>query len=392
MLKTSSRMFVKNSENDFASLDSSKVSTQKANLVSINKNAPSFNINASRFAPKMSISTDEKLVTMKSTYQKLTSSSNITGKQTFQSDRSDSEMGLTRDNSTEAATPSSKTSKYTKETSVRLNFNSKTFKTCAGLSHEQSSMSPQFNHQNFPTNQAYAGLSSQFASGNSCDSEQDFNDEETSNKKKTRRGGRKARLRREREKERTVPTSAVTATESTDKQQVDKTKVKYKTELCKNWIETGRCNYSVRCMFAHGHHELSSATKTEEVKYSYKQSLCERYHNSSECNYGTRCVYIHDERSAEELPSSFFGKNICLLEEKTFFYCSSKRLRVFQQLTSTKNTEEQAQDFYFENINLPSVSESLKAPKEDCLSCGSEPTDTSDCGQEEINSLLEPLF
>lgn len=392
MLKTSSRMFVKNSENEFITSNTTKVSTKKVNLVSINKDAPSFNLNATRFAPKMSNSMAEELVTERPTFQKSTSSSNIIGKQAFQSIESDSDVGLARDNSTEAATPSSKTAKYTEETSVRLNFNSKTFKTCGGLFYEHPSMSPQFNHQNFSINQAYAGMTSQFTSGNSCDSEQDYNDEESANKKKTRRGGRKARLRREREKERTEPTSTIVSTESTDKQQVDKTKVKYKTELCKNWIETGRCNYSVRCMFAHGHHELSSATKTEEVKYSYKQSLCERYHNFSECNYGTRCVYIHDQRSAEDLPSSFFGKNLCLLEEKTFFYCSSKRLRVFEQITSTQTKEEQVQDFYFENINLPSVSESLKTPKEDCLSCGSEPTDTSDCGHEEINFLLEPLF
>ncbi len=35
---------------------------------------------------------------------------------------------------------------------------------------------------------------------------------------------------------------------------VDKTK--YKTEMCKNWIEIGVCRYGNKCQFAHGDFEL----------------------------------------------------------------------------------------------------------------------------------------
>lgn len=31
---------------------------------------------------------------------------------------------------------------------------------------------------------------------------------------------------------------------------------KFKTEMCKNWSETGRCNYGNKCRFAHGKDEL----------------------------------------------------------------------------------------------------------------------------------------
>lgn len=31
---------------------------------------------------------------------------------------------------------------------------------------------------------------------------------------------------------------------------------KYKTEMCKNWIESGNCHYDVKCRFAHGKTEL----------------------------------------------------------------------------------------------------------------------------------------
>ena len=39
------------------------------------------------------------------------------------------------------------------------------------------------------------------------------------------------------------------------KKGVDATK--YKTEMCKNWIDLGYCNYGKKCRFAHGEDELS---------------------------------------------------------------------------------------------------------------------------------------
>lgn len=32
---------------------------------------------------------------------------------------------------------------------------------------------------------------------------------------------------------------------------------KYKTEMCKNWVDTGKCNYGEKCKFAHGKGELN---------------------------------------------------------------------------------------------------------------------------------------
>lgn len=31
---------------------------------------------------------------------------------------------------------------------------------------------------------------------------------------------------------------------------------RYKTKMCRNYVQTGECPYEVRCMFAHGDHEL----------------------------------------------------------------------------------------------------------------------------------------
>ena len=37
----------------------------------------------------------------------------------------------------------------------------------------------------------------------------------------------------------------------------DEQESKYKTELCKNWVDIGVCKYGKRCRFAHGYDELS---------------------------------------------------------------------------------------------------------------------------------------
>lgn len=46
---------------------------------------------------------------------------------------------------------------------------------------------------------------------------------------------------------------------------------KYKTEMCKNWIETGKCNYGEKCKFAHGKNEL--VQKLAANKH-FKTKLC----------------------------------------------------------------------------------------------------------------------
>jgi hypothetical protein len=33
---------------------------------------------------------------------------------------------------------------------------------------------------------------------------------------------------------------------------------RYKTKMCRNYLQTGECPYEIRCMFAHGDHELRS--------------------------------------------------------------------------------------------------------------------------------------
>lgn len=63
-------------------------------------------------------------------------------------------------------------------------------------------------------------------------------------------------------------------------------KIKYKTEMCKNWQLTGHCDFEDLCSFAHGDHELKEKT---DVPRNYKTKPCKRYHRDMYCPYGSRC-------------------------------------------------------------------------------------------------------
>ncbi|CAD2214581.1 Zinc finger protein CTH1 [Angomonas deanei] len=55
---------------------------------------------------------------------------------------------------------------------------------------------------------------------------------------------------------------------------------RYKTKMCKNYLETGSCPYEVRCMFAHGEEELRTAEQnladgldTEEAIKAFQRAV-----------------------------------------------------------------------------------------------------------------------
>uniref|UniRef100_A0A915CCM0 C3H1-type domain-containing protein n=1 Tax=Parascaris univalens TaxID=6257 RepID=A0A915CCM0_PARUN len=65
----------------------------------------------------------------------------------------------------------------------------------------------------------------------------------------------------------------------------------YKTELCRSWMDHGRCNYGDRCQYAHGEHEKRPIPRHPK----YKTAYCQSYHQSGYCPYGPRCHFIHSE-------------------------------------------------------------------------------------------------
>jgi hypothetical protein len=65
----------------------------------------------------------------------------------------------------------------------------------------------------------------------------------------------------------------------------------YKTEICRGFARTGRCDYGHLCQFAHGVTELRPRLFDEKFKTEY----CENFHKNGHCAFGSRCKFIHDE-------------------------------------------------------------------------------------------------
>jgi hypothetical protein len=99
-------------------------------------------------------------------------------------------------------------------------------------------------------------------------------------------------------------------------QKVDKTK--YKTEMCKNWIEQGQCRYGSKCQFAHG--DLQLMQKDAPQNNKYKSKLCKQFHEKKFCPYGKRCLFIHEVRPFEDVHDYFF---VTLMKDLEQQYASS---------------------------------------------------------------------
>ncbi|KAF6211564.1 hypothetical protein GE061_012077 [Apolygus lucorum] len=70
--------------------------------------------------------------------------------------------------------------------------------------------------------------------------------------------------------------------------------VRYKTELCRPYEESGTCKYGEKCQFAHGGHELRCLVRHPK----YKTELCRTFHSVGFCPYGPRCHFIHNAEEA----------------------------------------------------------------------------------------------
>ena len=66
---------------------------------------------------------------------------------------------------------------------------------------------------------------------------------------------------------------------------------RYKTEMCRSFMETGQCKYGDKCQFAHGLQEQRAMPRHPK----YKTELCRTFHTTGLCPYGTRCHFIHNE-------------------------------------------------------------------------------------------------
>jgi len=204
--------------------------------------------------------------------------------------------------------------------------------------------------------------------------------EELTLKKKTRRGGKRARARREKDREQQPGTEEAANSQEKEKMALEK----YKTEMCKNYVETGKCSYSVRCMFAHGQHELVQKDVSALPGVPYKKVLCEKFHQENCCNYGTKCIYIHEERNLDTIASNYYQNGLMLLNsvsdlEKT----SKRRLSIFASLSedsveiSASLTATQLQGL---------CNPKIMAPNDDCLSLASDSTSIAESSDDQVES------
>lgn len=66
-------------------------------------------------------------------------------------------------------------------------------------------------------------------------------------------------------------------------------RLKYKTEMCRNFVFRGVCGKSSQCLFAHGEHEL----RPRYVGSNFRTKFCILFRETGVCKYGSRCNYIH---------------------------------------------------------------------------------------------------
>lgn len=51
---------------------------------------------------------------------------------------------------------------------------------------------------------------------------------------------------------------------------IENFRVNYKTQLCKQFMETGECEFNNQCTFAHGPHELVFRASNQNKNYKTK--------------------------------------------------------------------------------------------------------------------------
>ena len=80
----------------------------------------------------------------------------------------------------------------------------------------------------------------------------------------------------------------------------------YKTQLCENYAQDGKCRYGKRCHFAHGDSELRApprfVAKELPTDPLYKTQLCQNYAQDGKCRYGDRCLFAHGDSELRSQP------------------------------------------------------------------------------------------
>uniref|UniRef100_A0A914VGX5 C3H1-type domain-containing protein n=1 Tax=Plectus sambesii TaxID=2011161 RepID=A0A914VGX5_9BILA len=68
----------------------------------------------------------------------------------------------------------------------------------------------------------------------------------------------------------------------------------YKTVLCKQFADTGRCNYGDGCQYAHGDEDRRAPPPRHP---KFRTEPCKNFERLGVCPYGSRCHFIHPDES-----------------------------------------------------------------------------------------------
>ncbi|CAG9335398.1 unnamed protein product [Blepharisma stoltei] len=79
--------------------------------------------------------------------------------------------------------------------------------------------------------------------------------------------------------------------------------IKYKTELCRNWI-SGFCEFGDKCAFAHGDEQLRLKEAAPEP---VKIKKCVNYFEVGYCLLNSKCPFRHEKNSQDTAPNSPTG-------------------------------------------------------------------------------------
>lgn len=66
--------------------------------------------------------------------------------------------------------------------------------------------------------------------------------------------------------------------------------VLFKTEMCRNFVKTGECQFGDDCHFAHGGDQLRAVDSHPK----HKTSKCKFYFEKGVCPYGPKCHFLHE--------------------------------------------------------------------------------------------------
>ena len=98
---------------------------------------------------------------------------------------------------------------------------------------------------------------------------------------------------------------------------------RYKTALCKKYMQNQSCPYGDKCQFAHGEQELRSFNaqpqnmmyslgmnpKNQNNMLNYKIVKCKNFEKDGTCKYGQHCTFAHGDKEVRNKSENILQMN-----------------------------------------------------------------------------------